>query len=199
MPLLARAMHGRRRIFGFNRVPMANKVEPLITPDEVQEILAEPKETIKPISWAHKPAASNSQWQEFSCACRVKGEVREDILFRITYRGARTAVFGQATIFLPEAFGTSLFVGPHRVFGVDTDDSFHTSMVGENLPQFRKALADRSHQHIWVEAGEGYAEPVVPALESIGALVDYFLPRANLTLTGGFAHPLKGRQIELIL
>ncbi|SUW81213.1 Uncharacterised protein [Bordetella pertussis] len=85
------------------------------------------------------------------------------------------------------------------MFGVDTDDSFHTSMVGENLPQFRKALADRSHQHIWVEAGEGYAEPVVPALESIGALVDYFLPRANLTLTGGFAHPLKGRQIELIL
>nr|WP_033477380.1 hypothetical protein [Bordetella pertussis] len=189
---------------------MANNVEPLIAPDEVQEILAEPKETTKPISWAHKPAASNSQWQEFSCACRLKGDVREDILFRITYRGARTAVFGQATIFLPEAFGASLFVGPHRVFGVDTDDSFHTSMVGENLPQFRKAqrmpqitrapqMADRSHQHIWVEAGEGYAEPVVPALESIGALVDYFLPRANLTLTGGFAHPLKGRQIELIL
>ncbi|SNW20857.1 Uncharacterised protein [Bordetella pertussis] len=111
---------------------MANNVEPLIAPDEVQEILAEPKETTKPISWAHKPAASNSQWQEFSCACRLKGDVREDILFRITYRGARTAVFGQATIFLPEAFGASLFVGPHRVFGVDTDDSFHTSMVGEN-------------------------------------------------------------------
>ncbi|CAM3955073.1 hypothetical protein BOPE631_18880 [Bordetella pertussis] len=35
MPLLARAMHGRRRIFEFNRVPMANNVEPLITPDEV--------------------------------------------------------------------------------------------------------------------------------------------------------------------
>ena len=37
------------------------------------------------------------------------------------------------------------------------------------------------------------------ALHNIGALMQYFLPRANLTLTGGFAHPLKGRQIELIL
>jgi hypothetical protein len=50
-----------------------------------------------------------------------------------------------------------------------------------------------------VDDGEGYAEPVAPALHTIGALMQYFLPRANLTLTGGFAHPLKGRQIELIL
>jgi hypothetical protein len=85
------------------------------------------------------------------------------------------------------------------VFGVDTDDSFHTSLVGEGRPQYRKPLADRSHEHIWVDDGEGYAEPIVPALQNIGALMQYFLPRANLTLTGGFAHPLKGRQIELIL
>jgi len=178
---------------------MANKFEPLITVDEVQEILAEPKETVKPIAWAPKPAASNPQWLGFACACRVKGEVREDVIFRATYRGARTAVHGQATIFLAEAFCASLFVGPHRVFGVDTDDSFHTSLVGEGRPQYRKPLADRSHEHIWVDEGEGYAEPIVPALQNIGALMQYFLPRANLTLTGGFAHPLKGRQIELIL
>ncbi len=110
---------------------MANKFEPLITVDEVQEILAEPKETVKPIAWVPKPAASNLQWMEFACACRVKGEVREDVIFRATYRGARTAVHGQATIFLAEAFCASLFVGPHRVFGVDTDDSFHTSLVAK--------------------------------------------------------------------
>ncbi|HCW20441.1 MULTISPECIES: hypothetical protein [Achromobacter] len=178
---------------------MANKFEPLITVDEVQEILAEPKETVKPISWIPKPAANNIQWMEFASACKVKGDARDDVIFRVIYRGARTAVHGQATIFLTEAFSASLFVGPHRVFGVDTDDSFHTSLVGVGRPQYRKPLADRSHEHIWVDEGEGYAEPIVPALHTIGALMQYFLPRANLTLAGGFAHPLKGRQIELIL
>nr|WP_314363468.1 hypothetical protein [uncultured Achromobacter sp.] len=178
---------------------MANKFEPLITVDEVQEILAEPKETVKPISWIPKPAANNIQWMEFASPCKVKGDARDDVIFRVTYRGARTVVHGQATIFLTEAFCASLFVGPHRVFGVDTDDSFHTSLVGEGRPHFRKPIADRSHEHIWVDEGEGYAEPIVPALHTIGALMQYFLPRANLTLVGGFAHPLKGRQIELIL
>lgn len=179
---------------------MANKVEPLITPDEVQEILAEPKETVKPISWVHKPTGvAEPLWMEFSSACRVKGEVREDVIFRVQYRHARTCVQGQATIMLPETFSASLFVGPHRVVGVDTDDSFHTSMVGSNLPYYRKLLTDRSHEHIWVAGGEGYAQPVEPALSNVGALIDFFLPRANLTLAGGFAHPLKGRQIEFIL
>ncbi|CAJ50210.1 hypothetical protein BAV2598 [Bordetella avium 197N] len=187
-------------------MPMANKVEPLITPDEVQEILAEPKETVKPISWVHKPGPSTtapgvaaSLWMEFSTACQIKGEIREDIIFRALYRGARTVVRGQAAIMIGEAFSASLFVGPHRVLGVDTGDSFHSSLVGNGLPNYRRVLPDRSHQHIWVAEGEGYAEPVTPALGSITALMDYFLPRANLTLAGGFAHPLKGRQIELIL
>ncbi|WP_459615028.1 hypothetical protein [Bordetella sp. 2513F-2] len=178
---------------------MANHVEPLITPDEVQEILADPKETVTPIQWKPRPAAGSAQWVEFSSACRVKGEVREDVIFRATYRSARTAVQGQAAIMLAETFGASLFVGPHRVFGVDTGDTFHTSLVGAGRPQHRKVLADRTHAHVWVDEGEGYAEPVVPALHDIGALMDYFLPRANLTLAGGFAHPLKGRQIELML
>ena len=86
---------------------------------------------------------------------------------------------GQATIFLAETFCASLFVGPHRVYGVDTDDSFHTSLVGEGRPLFRKPLADRSHEHLWVDAGEGYAEPVTPPLQTIAALMQHFLPRAN--------------------
>ena len=94
---------------------MANKSEPLITVDEVQEILAEPKETVKPVAWVPKPAANNVQWMEFSSPCKVKGEVREDVIFRVTYRAARTDVHGQATIFLAETFCASLFVGPHRV------------------------------------------------------------------------------------
>ncbi|AUL48020.1 Uncharacterised protein [Bordetella trematum] len=181
---------------------MAHKVEPLITPDEVQEILAEPKETAKPIVWVHKPLTAGSEgplWMEFSCPCKVKGEIREDVIFRTLYRGARTLVQGQAAIMIGEAFSASLFVGPHRVYGADTDDSFHSSLAGQGLPYYRQVLQDRSHQHVWVAEGEGYAEPVTPALTSIGVLMDHFLSRANLTLAGGFAHPLKGRQIELIL
>ncbi len=178
---------------------MANKLEPLITVAEVLEVLAEHKETVKPISWAPKPVGGNVQWMDFASPCRVKGEVREDVIFRMTFRHARTDVHGQATILLPESFCASLFVGPHRVYGVDTDDAVHTSLVGAGRPLFRKPLPERSHEHIWVDEGEGYAQPVVPALSTIASLIAYFLPKANLTLTGGFAHPLKGRQIEFIL
>ena len=60
------------------------------------------------------------------------------------------------------------------MYGVDTDDSFHTSLVGEGRPLFRKPLADRSHEHLWVDAGEGYAEPVTPPLQTIAALMQHF-------------------------
>ena len=52
---------------------MANKSEPLITVDEVQEILAEP-ETVKPAAWVPKPAANNVQWMEFSSPCKVRAK-----------------------------------------------------------------------------------------------------------------------------
>ena len=145
---------------------MAKKFEPLITADEVQEILAEPKETVKPIAWIPKPALTDLQWMEFASPCRIKGEVREDVIFRATYRGARTRRARQATIFSWPGLCASLFVGPHRVFGVDTDDSFHTSLVGEGRPQFRKALADRSHEHLWVDEGEGCRARRAPALSA---------------------------------
>lgn len=178
---------------------MANKLEPLITVAEALEVLAEHKETVKPISWVPKPVGGNVQWMDFTSVCLVKGELRDDVIFRMTYRHARTEVHGQATILLPESFCASLFVGPHRVYGVDTDDAVHTNHVGTGMPHYRKRLADRSHEHLWVAEGEGYAQPVEPALLTIASLMDYFLPKANLTLTGGFAHPLKGRQIEFIL
>ncbi len=53
---------------------MAKKFEPLITVDEVQEILAEPKETVKPIAWIAKPAANEIRWMEFASPCRIKGK-----------------------------------------------------------------------------------------------------------------------------
>ncbi|WP_038852449.1 hypothetical protein [Bordetella petrii] len=178
---------------------MANTQAPLITPAEVRDILAEPKETVKPVAWAPRPAAGHAQWMEFSSACRLRGEARDDIIFRAIYRPARTAVHGQAVIALAEACSASLFVGPHRVAGVDTGDAFHTSLVGKGRQHYRGVLADRTHRHVWHDDGEGYAEPVEPALNDIAALIPYFLRQANLVLTGGFAHPMKGRQIELLL
>jgi len=178
---------------------MANKQAPLITAAEVREILAEPKETVKAVAWAARPGPGHAQWLEFASACRLRGEARDDILFRAIYRPARTAVHGQAVIAMAESCSASLFVGPHRVLGVDTVDGCHTSLAGKGRQHYRKTLADRTHRHVWHDDGEGYAEPVEPALNDIAALIPYFLQRANLTLAGGFAHPLKGRQIELLL
>ncbi|WP_407847271.1 hypothetical protein [Bordetella petrii] len=178
---------------------MANTQAPLITAAEVRDILAEAKETVKPVAWAPRPSASHVQWMEFASACRLRGEARDDIIFRAVYRPARTAVHGQAVIAMREACSASLFIGPHRVLGVDTGEAFHTSLAGTGRPHYRQTLTERTHRHLWHDEGEGYAEPVEPALHDIAALIPYFLQCANLTLAGGFAHPLKGRQIELLL
>src|SRR3546814_20230218 len=72
--------------------PMANRPVPLITPAEVRAILAEPQETLKPVAWAPRPAPGHAQWLEFASACRLRGEARDDIIFRALYRPAPTAV-----------------------------------------------------------------------------------------------------------
>jgi hypothetical protein len=51
----------------------------------------------------------------------------------------------------------------------------------------------------WTDEGYGYAEPLQEAIDNIESLVDHFLPLANLTLAGGFVHPLKNHQVELPL
>lgn len=178
---------------------MATKQAPLITPAEVREILAEPKETAKAVTWAPRPAPGQAQWMEYVSSCRLRGETRDDIIFRALYRPARTAVHGQAIITVTEACSASLFVGPHRVLGVDTNDAYHTNLAGKGLPFYRDVLNHRTHLHQWHHEGEGYAEPVETALNDIAALIPFFLQRANLTLAGGFAHPLKGRQIEFLI
>ncbi|MCD0504052.1 hypothetical protein [Bordetella petrii] len=178
---------------------MANTQAPLITAAEVRDILAEPKETARPVAWVHRPAPGQVQWMEFASACRLRGETRDDIIFRAVYRPARTAVHGQAVIALAETCSASLFIGPHRVLGVDTGHTFHTNLVGKGRRHHGGVLTGRTHRHLWHEDGEGYAEPVEPGLDDIAALIPYFLKQANLALPGGFAHPLKGRQIELLI
>lgn len=178
---------------------MATKQAPLITPAEVREILAEPKETAKAMTWVHRPAPGQVQWMEFMSSCRLRGETRDDIIFRAVYRPARTAVYGHAIITMAETCSASLFIGPHRVLGLDTNDAFHTNVAGSDLPNHRQVLEQRTHLHIWHHEGEGYAEPVEPALNDIATLIPVFLQQANLTLAGGFTHPLKGRQIELLI
>lgn len=172
---------------------------PLISPSEVRDILAAPKETVKPVAWTARPAAGQAQWMEYASTCRLRGEARDDIIFRAVYRPAGTAVHGLAVIALPETCSASLFVGPHRVLGVDTTDAFHTSLVGAGRPHHGVVLQSRTHLHTWHDDGEGYAEPVEPPLNDLAAVVSYFLQQANLALAGGFAHPLKGRQIELLV
>src|SRR5690606_17172150 len=113
---------------------------PLINPAEVRDILSEPKETIKAVAWVSRPAAGQAQWMEFASTCRLRGEPRDDVIFRAVYRAASTSVHGVAVINVPEACSASLFVGPHRVLGVDTGDAFHTNLVGRGLPYHGQVL-----------------------------------------------------------
>jgi hypothetical protein len=178
---------------------MKNKATPLLTPEEAQAIIDIPKATIRPLEWIPKKSASNPQWVEFVSVCRIENEIREDLFFRTQFRAAKTQVVGDSTIQFEAIYNAAITAGGERIFAIDADDTQHTNKVGAGRPLYKTALQGRYHVHTWSAEGYGYAEPIDIDLNDIELLVDYFLPRANLTLINGFLHPLRGVQIELQL
>jgi hypothetical protein len=176
---------------------MKNKAAPLLTPAEAQAIIDIPKLTVRPMEWIAKKSASNPQWMEFVSVCRIENEIREDLFFRTQFRAAKTQVIGDSTIEFDAIFNAAITAGGERIFAIDADATQHTNKIGVGRPLYKKALQGRYHMHTWSDEGYGYAEPIDDDLNDIELLVNYFLPRANLTLINGFVHPLRGVQIEL--
>lgn len=168
-----------------------------LTVSDARAIIAEQKITVREMEWVPKKTASNPQWVEFVSACRVKSEIREDVMFRAQFRPARNIVMGDARIVLSEIFNAALCVGPHRILALDSEDTPHKNKRGLGLPYYRQTLTGRTHLHLWTDEGYGYVEPIEPPILSVELLVADFLPRANLTLLGIFRHPLQGAQLGL--
>jgi hypothetical protein len=74
---------------------------------------------------AAKKTLSNPQWIEFVSACRIKSEIREDVMFRAQYWPARAITDEEATIVQTEQFNAAICGGPHRILAIDTDDTPH--------------------------------------------------------------------------
>ncbi|WP_017454413.1 hypothetical protein [Herbaspirillum rubrisubalbicans] len=165
---------------------------------DAQQIIAEAKTTVRLMEWIPKKTKSNLQWIEFVSACSIQSEIREDVMFRAQYRAGRTIAAGESRIETAEIFNASLCVGPFRILALDSADTPHKNKVGTGYPLHLHSITSRTHKHIWTPEGYGYAEPVEPALDDIESLINAFLPMANLTLLGGFNHPLRGNQMELL-
>lgn len=162
---------------------------------EAESIIAVAKSTVRPMEWFPKRTLSTPQWIEYFSACRVESEIREDVMFRAQYRPHKSMQMGLAEIILPEIFNAALFVGPFRIFAIDAESTLHTNKTGIGRPLYKQRIDSRSHIHTWSEDGYGYVEPITLESDCIEELIAEFLPRANLTLTGGFTHPQSGVQL----
>jgi hypothetical protein len=171
---------------------------PILTVAEAEALVSIDKATVRHMEWVPKRTASNPQWFEFVSVCRVRNEIREDLFFRSQFRARKTVSVGKAAIDCREQFNAALCAGGERIFAVDADSTPHKNRVGRGRPWYNKPVGTRCHIHTWSAEGYGYAEPITPDLDDIESLMDYFLPRANLTLVGGFTHPLRGIQLALL-
>lgn len=165
---------------------------------DVALILSENKETIKPMEWIEKRTNANPCWIEYMSACKIKSSIQEDLFFIATYRAPKTKFYDNSSLELSEIFNLGIVLGGHRIFAVDTSDTPHTNKIGISKPYYKKIISSRSHVHIWVEEGYGYAEPISEEFSELINQVSFFLPKANLKLFGDFIHPLSGKQMDLI-
>jgi hypothetical protein len=175
-----------------------SKNAPILTIAEAQALVNIDKVTVRPMEWLAKRTASNPQWLEFVSVCRIRNEIREDLFFRSQFRARKTVSVGKASMDYQEQFNAALCAGGERILAVDADSTPHKNKVGHGRPWYNRAVGTRCHIHTWSAEGYGYAEPVSPDLDDIESLIDFFLPRANLTLVGGFTHPLHGTQLALL-
>ncbi|WP_248322003.1 hypothetical protein [Caballeronia sp. Sq4a] len=180
------------------------KAKPVLSVDEAQALIAMEKSTVRPMEWVAKKQVSNPQWVQYVSACRIAtadggSEIREDLFFLTQFRARKIEIVGGATIEYEEQYNAAFMVGGERILAVDADSTPHTNKVGRGLPWYKKRVPGRYHLHIWTEDGYGYTEPIFQELDDIELAISHFLPLANLNLLGGFVHPLKGSQMDLLL
>lgn len=151
------------------------------------------------MEWSPAQSLQSPRWNEFDSACQIGGQDAPEILVRMKYAQAGIRVVGEAEIIVPEKFTVALFVGPARIFAMDTDpEGKHTNKIGEGRPYHKAVLRDATHVHHWHQHGYGYAEPVIPAILDFEELVFAFLLLANVSLLGDFYHPLHRTQLDLL-
>ena len=167
--------------------------------DDVAAFIALKKSLVRIMEWTNRPSSKSPQWMQFESKCYLGTTLSEEATFRAHYRPAGIKEKGAATIVIPEAFYVSIGLREHRVVAIDTlPGQTHTNRIVPGMPFSGAKIDATTHWHVWTIAGDGYVEPVEPAIIELEEIIDYFCGRVNLLLNGKFYHPMFGKSGSLI-
>lgn len=168
------------------------------TVQEVDDLIRVLKHLLRNTDWTPRISKKKPTRWIFESACSVGTSATSNVIFRAEYRPAASLLKGLAVIEFKELIYVSLFIGSHRICAIDCHPGQkHTNKVGFGRPFYKEAISSPVHMHLWVEEGDGYAEPLEMQPAGIEAIFFEFFKRVNLVLKGEFAHPLKGQQLEI--
>jgi hypothetical protein len=156
---------------------------------DIEALIATPKMVLRPMSWAKELSARDpAYWQYESPVSVVATDMAtlEDVRLVMRWRPS----IGEK----PAVTNFSLLVGGARAYGVDYGPWYkHTNnKAGRGRPLWNQTFRG-SHEHLWSDDGEGYAEPLneVEPIDLEAAWLA-FLRRANFSCDFHFVHPLSG-------
>lgn len=165
----------------------------------VSAMLQLKKQLIRVMEWTDRSSVKNPQWKQFESKCYAGSSESDELIFRAHYRPAGNIVRQRAIIPIPEACHISLFIGEHRVYGIDSQlGQAHRNKKGKGLKFHGKLITSHTHIHMWTNEGEGYVEPIEPPIVELEDVIAEFCKRAILYLNGAFLHPQQGKQLLLI-
>jgi len=93
---------------------------------------------------------------------------------------------------VPEHWSFNLLYREHQIYALHVQPtSKHQNNVGKGRQYFQHVI-DGIHEHIWVEEGQGYAEPISVPQDSPEIMWRMFLKRAKIN-QADFTHPDDGQ------
>lgn len=154
----------------------------LLTLPEVDELIAAPKCLIAEMVWSNKRGKKAFQW--VSCRVNVQlhseAAVREQFYVECQWRRRGNSI--------PEHWTFNLIYQGSRIYALHVQPmSKHPNHIGKGRP-FYKHEIDGVHEHLWVDEGDGYAEPINVPLNQPEVMWRMFLSKANID-PGDFFHP----------
>lgn len=156
----------------------------MLTLQEAQEIIAAPKFLVKEMAWLNKRGKINFSWVSFRTGVQLHSEAaaHEDFYVEGQWRPRGRAI--------PENWTFNLIYQGSRIYALHVQPTGrhpNDPGIGKGRPFYNQEL-DGIHEHIWVEEGDGYAEPISVPLDKPDVIWKMFLHRANID-PGAFYHP----------
>lgn len=144
---------------------------------------------LSPMNWAKELSARDPAYYQYESPISIDATgmaTLEDVRFVVRWRPA----IGE----MPAVTNFSLLVNGVRAYGLDYGPWYkHTNnKAGRGRPLWNATIKG-SHEHLWSDDGEGYAEPLNgPEPVDLEAAWNAFLKRAKFACSFDFVHPLSG-------